>query len=480
MTEDRPIEPFEVLRLCLDSENEVATDYSLGLILQEMTPHLFELGGAQSYILLDRVRQLNLVSQSMKSLDPPWTSVEVGAESILLVSYHVPTIKHAGGLRIIDIYSILKRFHPDIKLDLYTIADEEQILDEAVLELFDAVYVSNCGELSHKEFVELSSPSNYYDLIDFQFHHSLNDFENLVRLGDRTTFTIMECLSLSFRNKVRQEYEEKSAFSIPAFVDFLHWANQEIRISSKIDQIVCVSRSDQDFLAEIGVQSELLETGISECQFHSSLEADSKSRAIDKSPIVIFVASFESATNVEALLWYLRLVHPKIKKHVCGYKLQVVGKGNLDPFKDFEDADLELVGEVDRVEGYIKQAKLGIAPALTGAGFRGKINQYSIFGVPTVASELAAEGLKYVPLESIMIAENESSFADYCIRLLTDDRLNDRIASTAQQVCEDNYLWSSKYGDLCRLYGIKNRVPTFWSRLKGACSLKKVFSRASS
>ena len=60
--------------------------------------------------------------------------------------------------------------------------------------------------------------------------------------------------------------------------------------------------------------------------------------------------------------------------------------------KNMKEKNCTLVGEVDSLEPFIKNASIGIAPALSGSGFRGKINQYSINFIPTVASKLAAKG----------------------------------------------------------------------------------------
>jgi hypothetical protein len=42
---------------------------------------------------------------------------------ILLVSYYPPTRSHAGGLRLLDLYSLIRKLEPSLRVDLVTCTD---------------------------------------------------------------------------------------------------------------------------------------------------------------------------------------------------------------------------------------------------------------------------------------------------------------------------------------------------------------------
>ena len=114
--------------------------------------------------------------------------------------------------------------------------------------------------------------------------------------------------------------------------------------------------------------------------------------------------------------------------------------------------------QVAALEPYIRVANHGIAPALAGSGFRGKVNQYAVLGIPAVASRIAHKGLAYRDRQSILIADAPEDFARCCIQLLQDDKLNDAIAAAARRVCIAAYGWQTKWPDIATTYGVKEYV----------------------
>ena len=111
-----------------------------------------------------------------------------------------------------------------------------------------------------------------------------------------------------------------------------------------------------------------------------------------------------------------------------------------------------MVGEVPDIAPYIEKSALGIAPALGGAGFRGKINQYAICGLPSVVSPIAAEGLAYKDGIDIFMAENPVLFSRRCVELLADASLNELMGRRARETCLANYTWESKWKAIAAIY----------------------------
>jgi glycosyltransferase involved in cell wall biosynthesis len=127
----------------------------------------------------------------------------------------------------------------------------------------------------------------------------------------------------------------------------------------------------------------------------------------------------------------------------------------LSSFKKFLDSSVDLVGEVPEIAPYISEARVGIAPALGGSGFRGKVNQYAVLGVPCVVSPIGLKGLAYTDEKNVCVAETANDFADDCIRLLTNLEFNDRVATAARQLCLGRYSWQSKWPQIRKVYGMK-------------------------
>ena len=192
-----------------------------------------------------------------------------------------------------------------------------------------------------------------------------------------------------------------------------------------------------------------LETGVSQLEF-----GETRPEAAREPFTVIFVAFFESQTNRDALQWLLDGVHPRPKQRFPQYRLDVVGHGDLSPFRARADETLNLIGEVDRLAPFIARAAVGVAPALSGAGFRGKINQYAFCAIPTVASPLAAEGLAYRNGESILVAEQPEAFAQAVAALLASPALREAIGEKARRVCAETYNWTSRDAEIARIFNL--------------------------
>ncbi len=385
----------------------------------------------------------------------PEKAVSTASKRILLVSYYCPTRAHAGGLRTLDMYALIKEKMPGVQLDLYTFHRPE--IDGAIKEaqeLFDKIYYSPVPELTAGGLAALQGKQPRYDVIDLQHHYAAVDWAGLRGLCEKIIFTPMESVAKSFFLDLRAFSDSGSILQLRGMAQGLKLATEEIDFCSKVNEVVCVSRTDAAFLRAITSLENItpLETGISRYEFASALSSGNTCLQRNGKRI-IYVAYFGSQTNILALKWYLDNVHELVKKQVPDYIFTIVGRGDLKSFQQYSlDPQIEMVGEVPAIAPYIEKAALGIAPALGGAGFRGKINQYAICGLPSVVSPIAAEGLAYKDGIDIFMAENPVLFSRRCVELLTDASLNETMGRRARETCLANYTWESKWKAIAAIY----------------------------
>lgn len=399
-------------------------------------------------------------------------AVELGAEAephlsgkrhVLLVSYYFPTRAHAGGLRILDIYKLIKQQYPAVQLDLLT--HHRPSIDwsiDDVYEIFDNVYLSPTEELTLSTLKALTPERELrYDIVDLQFHQAAYHLDEFKRIASKVLFTPMESQTKVLYLEIQNQIKGNRRIGLKGLAAQFKLAYEEISFFRKADKVICVSKADAAFMRLIGSGRRIhgIDTGISSLEFADALTDDFLQVPASNRPrVVIYVAYFGSETNVNALRWYLQSVHPLVVESVPDYKVVVVGRGDLSSFETHRGPHVELVGEVPTLAPYIRSAKLGIAPALGGSGFRGKVNQYAILGVPAVVSSIALKGLAYRNGENIFVADDARDFANHCIRLLTDDALNDQVAQEARQFCLNNYSWASKWPEIESAYGLEKGV----------------------
>lgn len=372
---------------------------------------------------------------------------------LLLVSFYPPERGTGGGLRLLDMYRLLSEEIDGLSLMLLTCdhggqwEPELETIFERVVQLAPEAF-NEAGILASGVLDEA------FDAVDLQFLQAGDLVEFFQRSG------IARVIVSPVESHVRAAVLALAHQDIP-FLPRKRWLWWDLRIAWRelrgvwrADRVVCVSEADARVLRKFrfwgGVDA--VETGISVAEFPQSLKALPQ-RPLQGAPTIVFLAYFGSQTNLDALDWYLNQVHPLVKAAHPGYRLRVAGRG-LAKLPEGIDENVDIVGEVDSLESELGLAWAGIAPALGGAGLRGKINQYAIAGVPCVASTLAGNGFAYEPGRSIRLAANASQFAQACIDLLTDPGENREMGRLAREVCLREYSWDSRLPALRKIFSL--------------------------
>lgn len=370
---------------------------------------------------------------------------------ILLVSYLPPSREHAGGQRILDLYRELKCIEPSLYLSL--LACGEQTCNQELLnEIFDEVQLISEKQFSKYHVNKLNFKCAEFDVIDLQYHQSgalIGVFRKRWPAA-KLIFAPMESQLRTFKIEMK-----KSTSLLPrswrSILGLALNAFTEIIYVTRADKVVTVSNKDCeviDFWKPAG-GVKCLPTCISQ----EVASSGGLMKVKKESLTVVFFAYFASRTNQEALYWFVKEVHPAICKTYPNYRFRVVGNGLTEEVIEACDMDqVEIVGSVNTIFDAIEGASVGISPALSGAGVRGKIHQYAVLGLPTVASPIACEGLAYQNGESILIAETAHEFSEACIRLLRDEEFRDAISNKANEVCRSYYQWPAWRTEIASIY----------------------------
>ena len=378
--------------------------------------------------------------------------------SILLASFYAPTLMHAGGLRLLDTYALIRERAPHVHLTLFAPRNEAVDGDVSILHnIFDEIYFCQ-PEQFHMEWLKARlRPGQYFSLADLQFHQAGNMAQDIRALARRVIFTPMETLSRFAFDEARQKALEGELAQDRIF-GLIHDGVQECAIMDNVDMTVCVSDADANFLAKIAGESQVnyYPTGLSAIEFKRELDPHYKAPLYtDKHNRLVFAAYFGSETNRYGLQWYLEKVHPQVLAAVPDYDLAVVGRGDTSELKSPALRNVHFIGEVPNLAPVLEQAKAGLVLALNGSGFRGKINQYALCGLPAISTTLGVTGLNYEHDKNILVADGADDFAKACVALLTDAVKGEALAKAARQQALDYYSWKSIWPRIAAIYGLR-------------------------
>jgi len=209
----------------------------------------------------------------------------------------------------------------------------------------------------------------------------------------------------------------------------VRWTERwEKAVVRDLGQVWAVSENEAEWFSQAGARAVVV--------VPNGVDIDVPPAAADAREVV-FVASFGSTFNRQALGWFLERVWPSIRAMRPATVLTLVGRGS----EQFNGPGVTARGFVPEIHDAYRTARVAIAPLISGAGTRLKVLESLAHRVPVVSTHRGAEGLDLRADEDYFLADDPEDFARACLRLLTDDGLHERMASRGAASVAGRYSW---------------------------------------
>lgn len=142
---------------------------------------------------------------------------------------------------------------------------------------------------------------------------------------------------------------------------------------------------------------------------------------------ILFVGSLGYEPNADSILWFARTIMPQLRTRFGRCRLTIAGANPPSAVRALDrHPDIRVLGFVDDLAEVYRRASLLVAPMQAGGGTRIKVLEAAAFGVATVASPQAADGL-FTPRQPWgWICRRPSDFVAACADALSDPRERDR------------------------------------------------------
>lgn len=145
---------------------------------------------------------------------------------------------------------------------------------------------------------------------------------------------------------------------------------------------------------------------------------DSKSiPSFDEREGLIFIGNFLHRPNVDAISFFTQNIWPTIRNQIQGIQCHIYGA--YSPVNMTSQNGIVWHGAVDSIDDIVSRAKVNLAPLRFGAGLKGKVIEAMRNGLPSVMTEIAAEGIFGDFDSQLMVAKNWSHFTDMVVDLYT-------------------------------------------------------------
>ncbi|MFT4925815.1 MAG: glycosyltransferase involved in cell wall biosynthesis [Phenylobacterium sp.] len=253
-------------------------------------------------------------------------------------------------------------------------------------------------------------------------------------------FVIWQRMAVQTRNPIKKALLYFEASRIRRY---------EVAMCSRVHRVLAAP-NDQQALADAGSPNHhFLDT------YHLGDEENLSLPAIDYQHTqmkLLFIGTLTWEANVDGLLWFLRDSWPLIKQACPEASFTVVGKHSEALAKQLLQLapEIDLLGFVDDLEVLYQTHRVFVAPLRFGSGIKVKVVNGLYRGIPTVTTNVGAEGMRVQSGEHLMVADSANDFAQGVITLLRHEADWQRLSVQSRQHMREHYSWDVVFKNVRR------------------------------
>lgn len=160
---------------------------------------------------------------------------------------------------------------------------------------------------------------------------------------------------------------------------------------------------------------------------------------------VVFSGSMLYPPNIQAVLWFVEGVWPKVIAEVPEASFIIQGR---DPASEIlrlhGKNNVVVTGTVQDVGEIIRSAQVCVNPVLAAGGMQNKLIEYMASAKAVVASSVANEGIQ-APSEVLVVADGEEAFARAVLELLDSLDSAIELGERAREYVTRRWTWEAHF-----------------------------------
>jgi glycosyltransferase involved in cell wall biosynthesis len=150
--------------------------------------------------------------------------------------------------------------------------------------------------------------------------------------------------------------------------------------------------------------------------------------------MILFVGAMYREENIEGVRFIINKVMPLILKRHPKAEFHIVGGGIPTELQKRHDAkNIFVHGYVKDLSQFYGKARVMAVPLFTGGGLIIKLFEALSYGVPTVATPIANEGIASIDGKHLLLASTPEEFSAAICHLLVDDNLCTQLSDQSKQ-----------------------------------------------
>jgi glycosyltransferase involved in cell wall biosynthesis len=190
----------------------------------------------------------------------------------------------------------------------------------------------------------------------------------------------------------------------------------ELALTRGCSAVLVVNTIERELFAAAGVSSV--------CVVGHSSAASTTSNGFERRRTILFVGAFGAdSPNDDAVRFLCREILPALRTAGCDAPIVIAGARIPDAVKEFGDATISCLSDVDDLTPLYDEARVFVAPTRYGAGIPLKVIDAVAHGLPVVATTLIARQLGWTPNADLLTADDQVEFGRAVATLYADPRL---------------------------------------------------------
>lgn len=217
--------------------------------------------------------------------------------------------------------------------------------------------------------------------------------------------------------------------------DIEKFKSKETQIFNTVDIILPFSSYEAPYIKEI-VPDKIVQTLP---VFFFDKVFETKNKFSDRKDI-LFVGGFGHPPNVDGICWFVKEIFPLVQKANEGIKLYIVGSKPTEEVKDLSSDSIIVTGYIsdEELDIFYNRCKVAVLPLRYGAGVKGKLLEALYHLIPTVITEVAAEGVPNIE-EYSLVSKGQIEFAENINLLYSDEKLWHDYSIRGKELILKNY-----------------------------------------
>lgn len=134
---------------------------------------------------------------------------------------------------------------------------------------------------------------------------------------------------------------------------------------------------------------------------------------------ILYVGNFDYFPNIDAAIYLLDVIFPKVLKEVPDVKMYIVGnKSDVKLAQYSKNQNVRILGRQEKLDKYIKNSLFCVFPLRMGGGIKVKVLEALAFGKVVVTTSIGAQGIDYGNETALIVEDDGKIMPEIIIRLL--------------------------------------------------------------